>query len=286
MKPSGFSYRAPESVAEALALLDEAGDDAKVLAGGQSLIPLLNFRLARPSVIVDLNRVGELSYLRRQNGSLSIGAMTRTAVLERAALVREGWPVLRAAARYIGHAAIRNRGTVGGSVAHADPTAELPVVFTGLNAKLHVRSHSSSRVIEVGDFFLGRLTTALQPNELLVGIDIDALPLGTSFGFAEFARTAGDFALAGACVLLTRDAGARCTAASITLLGADNVPLRAALAERELVGAAFNADSLREIAEIAATECRPPAPVRHRRALLAELTRTALVQAAAGLPAA
>jgi CO/xanthine dehydrogenase FAD-binding subunit len=286
MKPAAFSYYAPESIDEALALLDEAGDDAKVLAGGQSLIPLLNFRLARPSAIVDINRIGELNYLRRQDGSLRIGAMTRTAVLERAALVRDRWPVLRSAARYVGHAAIRNRGTIGGSVAHADPTAELPVVLTGLNAKLHVRSRGSARVIKVDDFFKGRLTTALQPNELLVGIDIEALPKGTSFGFAEFARTAGDFALAGACVLLTRNADARCTAASITLLGAESVPWRATAAERAVLGAQLHANALDEIAEIAASECRPPEPVRHRRALLAEMTRTALVQATASLPAA
>jgi len=280
MKPAAFDYHVPGSVDQTLALLDANGDDAKVLAGGQSLVPLLNFRLARPAAIVDINRVAELSYVRRQNGTLCLGSMTRTSLLERSTLVADGWPVLRDAARYVGHSAIRNRGTVGGSVAHADPTAELPVVLTALGATVHVRSRSAARAIGAADFFLGRLTTALQPNELLVGIEIPPLAPHTTHGFAEFARIAGDFALAGACVLLARDAGGRCTAATIVLLGADSVPWRARVAEGALIGSVVDAATAREIGELAAADAKPPEPVRHRRALLAEMTRTALLRAA------
>jgi carbon-monoxide dehydrogenase medium subunit/6-hydroxypseudooxynicotine dehydrogenase subunit alpha len=280
VKPAAFAYHAPGTIDQTLALLEDGGDDAKVLAGGQSLVPLLNFRLARPSTIVDINRVAALSYVRRQGGRLQIGSMTRTAVLERSTLVAGGWPVLRDAARYVGHAAIRNRGTVGGSAAHADPTAELPVVLTALGATLQVRSRSASRTIGADEFFLGRLTTALQPDELLVGIEIGPLPPNTTHGFAEFARIAGDFALAGACVLLTRDANGRCTAASIVLLGADTVPWRARAAERALVGAVVDAATANEIADVATADTKPPEPVRYRRALLAEMTRTALMRAA------
>jgi carbon-monoxide dehydrogenase medium subunit/6-hydroxypseudooxynicotine dehydrogenase subunit alpha len=280
MKPAAFEYQAPESIEEALVLLDAAGDDAKVLAGGQSLIPLLNFRLARPSVLIDLNRIAELRFVHRRSGALRMGAMTRTAMLERSTLVGAGWPVLREIAGHVGHAAIRNRGTVGGSVAHADPTAELPVALTALDARFHLRSRAASRVVAARDFFLGRLTTALAPNELLVEIEIEPLPAGTTAGFAEFARIAGDFALAGACVLLTRDANGRCTAASIVLLGAENRPWRAAAAERALVGTVVDAASAREIGELAAADCTPAGHVRHRRALLAEMTRIALERAA------
>ena len=195
-------------------------------------------------------------------------------------LVAEGWPVLADAAGYVGHTAIRNRGTVGGSVAHADPTAELPVVLTALDATFHVRSRSASRAIAAANFFLGRMTTELQPDELLMGIEIAPLPPNTTHGFAEFARIAGDFALAGACVVLTRDASLRCTAVSIVLLGAESVPWRASAAERALLGAVVDEATAREIAELATADTKPPEPVRYRRALLAEMTRTALLRAA------
>jgi CO/xanthine dehydrogenase FAD-binding subunit len=282
VKPPPFAYRAPRTIDEALALLDESGDDAKLLAGGQSLIPLLNFRLARPSVVIDLNRVAGLNELRRENGALHIGAMTRTALLERSSLVAEFWPVLREAAGYIGHAAIRNRGTVGGSVAHADPTAELPVVLTALDARLHVRSRAGARTIPAAAFFIGRLTTALAPTELLVGIEIQPLAERTQYGFAEYARTAGDFALAGACALITRDETGTCTAATIALLGADSVPLRATDTERALVGTRVDAADIAAAAQLAVATCRPPEPAAHRRALLAEMTRLALERAVRG----
>jgi len=200
VKPAPFDYVAPRTLDEALALL---GEDAKPLAGGQSLVPLLNFRLARPSLVVDLNGVTGLDRIRREGGSLRIGALVRQRALERSRLVAEHWRVLRAAVSHVAHPAIRNRGTVGGSVAHADPAAELPCALAALDARFHVRSQRGSRVLSHGELFVGPLQTALEPDELLVEIEVPAVPPGARQGFAEHARTHGDFALA--CVAVAGD---------------------------------------------------------------------------------
>jgi CO/xanthine dehydrogenase FAD-binding subunit len=189
VKPPPFEYAAPESLDEALALLAEHGDEAKVLAGGQSLVPLLNFRLARPALLVDVNRVSELDYL-RENGSLRIGALARQAALAR----RDD--LLGQAVRFVGHPQTRNRGTVCGSAAHADPAAELPCALLALDARFHVRSAArGARTIAAGDFFAGYLTTALEPDELLVEIEVP--PGDGPWAFAEHARVHGDWAIAG-----------------------------------------------------------------------------------------
>jgi CO/xanthine dehydrogenase FAD-binding subunit len=193
MKPAPFDYRAPRAIDEALALL---GEDAKALAGGQSLVPLLNFRLARPKLLVDLNGIASLAGIRRRNGSLWIGALTRQRALERSRVVAEGWPVLRDAVGHVAHPAIRNRGTVGGSVAHADPAAELPCALAALDARFHIRSRRGARTLRHGELFVGPLQSALEPDELLVEIEVPAIPAGTRQAFAEHARTHGDFALA------------------------------------------------------------------------------------------
>ncbi|MEP6813088.1 MAG: FAD binding domain-containing protein [Actinomycetota bacterium] len=198
MKPAPFDYAAPTSLDEALALL---GDDAKPLAGGQSLVPLLNFRLARPRLVVDLNGVAGLAGIRRVDGALRIGALTRQSALERSAVVADGWPVLRDAVRHVAHAAIRNRGTVGGSVAHADPAAELPCALVALDARFHVRSTRGARTLAADAFFVGPLQSALEPDELLTEIEVPPIAAATLQGFAEYARTHGDFALACAAVV-------------------------------------------------------------------------------------
>jgi CO/xanthine dehydrogenase FAD-binding subunit len=279
MKPPPLEYHAPVDLAEALALLAEHGDEATVLAGGQSLMPLLNFRIARPAHLIDINRVAALAGLRVEHGSLIIGAMTRTATLERSEVVRDGWPLLRAVAPYIGHAAIRNRGTVGGSCAHSDPAAELPVAFRALDATFHLQSNRGSRTVAAAEFFLGMMTTAKEPDELLVAIAVPPPVPGTTHGFAELARTSGAFALAGAAAILTRDAAGRCTAAAISLLGGGDVPFRAHAAERALIGTRPSAKSVAEIAQLAAAASSPPESERYRRALLAEMTRRALTEA-------
>jgi CO/xanthine dehydrogenase FAD-binding subunit len=259
VKPAPFEYAAPETLAGALALLD---DDSRPLAGGQSLVPMLNFRLARPARLVDLEHVAGLAYL-DAGETLRIGAMTRQAALERSEVVAARWPLLHQAVRLVGHAQIRSRGTVGGSVAHADPKAELPVALTALDARFHVRSATGARTLAAGELFQGPLMTALEPDELLVEIEVPPLPPGARTAFVEQARTHGDFALAGAAVVLAPGHW------SIALLGADSVPVRATAAEEALAAGA-------DAARIAAAGVADP----YRRALLTALVARAIEAAA------
>jgi CO/xanthine dehydrogenase FAD-binding subunit len=258
VKPPPFEYTRARSVDEALELL---GDEAKVLAGGQSLVPLLNFRLARPERLVDVAGLDDLAYLRRSDGALRIGAVTRQAMLERSALVAEGWPLLTQAVALVGHPQIRNRGTVGGSVAHADPAAELPVALAALDGRFHSRSRRGSRTLTAAELFRGPLTTALEEDELLLEIEIPPLPDGARTAFVEHARTHGDFAIAGAAVVTAPGH------AAVALLGAASVPVRATEAERALLEGA----GAREVAALAAA-----AVEGHRRALLEQLAREAI----------
>jgi CO/xanthine dehydrogenase FAD-binding subunit len=268
VKPAPFAYEEPRSVEEALELLARYGDEAKVLAGGQSLIPLLNFRLARPERLVDVNRIDELAYIRRENGELHIGAVTRMATLEHSPLVAAHWPLLAESARLVGHPQIRSRGTVGGSVAHADPAAELPAALTALGASFHAHSQRGARTLAAEDFFVSQLTTALHPDELLVGITVPALPPRTGTAIVEHARVHGDFAFGGAAVVVGSGQ------ASVVLLAAAPTPWRAVAAEEALRGGA-------DIAEAAALAAEAVDASRddYRRALAAELTRRALVLA-------
>ncbi len=226
MKPAPFAYASPTTLDEALALV---GDESRPLAGGQSLVPMLNFRLARPERLVDLERVEGLAALREDGGSLRIGAMTRHAAIEHSPLVAEGWPLLRQAVALVGHPQIRSRGTIGGSLAHADPKAELPVALAALGARYHVRSARGARTIAALDLALGPLMTTLAPDELLVEIEVPALPPGARTAFVERARTHGDFAIAG--VAAVRAPGH----AAIALLGAALKPVRAPAIEAALI---------------------------------------------------
>ena len=215
--------------------LDAGDGDAKLLAGGQSLIPLLNFRLARPSRLIDLNRIPELAYVRLRNGGLAIGAMTRDSTIERDARVRDGQPLLDEAIGWVGHSAIRSRGTIGGSLAHADPAAELPAVAVCLDAQLTVASQHRQRIVAAQDFFVGYLTTVLEPNEILVETWFPPVPAATGQAWLEFSRRHGDFALAGVAVSLTLKDG-DIEGARIVLSGVGGTPFRAREAETLLVG--------------------------------------------------
>jgi CO/xanthine dehydrogenase FAD-binding subunit len=268
VKPAPFAYEEPRSVEEAVGLLARHGDEAKVLAGGQSLIPLLNFRLARPERLVDVNRIDELAYIRRRDGTLHLGALARMASLERSPLVAARWPLLIEAARLVGHPQIRSRGTVGGSVAHADPAAELPAALTALGASFEAASRRGRRTLAAEEFFVTHLTTALEPDELLVEITVPPLPPQSGVAIVEHARVHGDFALGGAAVVV--GAGR----ASIVLLAAGPTPLRAVAAEEALVGGA-GVDEVAELATGAVDASRGD----YRRALARELTRRALVLA-------
>jgi CO/xanthine dehydrogenase FAD-binding subunit len=284
MKPPPFDYMDPRSLDEAVGLLAEHGEDGKILAGGQSLVPLLNFRLAQPSVIVDVNRVVELSYLRRRDGRLRIGAMCRQTRLEQSPVAREGWGLLCDALALIAHPQIRNRGTVGGSAAHADPAAELPVAFSALEARFTARSSRGERVLDADEFFVTHLTTALEPDELLVEVEVPPVAEGTGHAFTEYSRRHGDFALGGAAVLYTKNGDGSCTDARIAMLGAADTPLRAREAEAALRGQKLDDDVAAEAAKLAARDIEPTGDIHgsssYRKRLIEAMVRRALLQAA------
>jgi CO/xanthine dehydrogenase FAD-binding subunit len=255
VKPPPFEYTAPRSVDEALALLAEHGDEAKVLAGGQSLVPLLNFRLTRPSLLVDLNCIEGLDHMDEGR----IGALVRMRRIEREATE----PLLRRVAAFVGHPQIRTRGTAGGSVAHADPAAELPCALLALGAKVRLRSAHGERELPIADFLLGTYWTALEPDELLIEIELPQQPAGTRSAFVEHARVHGDFALAGAAVVLRPDV------LVVSLLAVDDRPVRVDLP-------ADAADEPRAAAALAVRDL----PDGYRRALAEVLVRRALEEAA------
>jgi aerobic carbon-monoxide dehydrogenase medium subunit len=282
VKPAPFAYHAPETVADAVALLREYGDDAKPLAGGQSLVPLLALRLTRFGHLVDLNRIPELEGLRRDNGALEVGAMTRQATVEHtaeAAVV----PLLARAVPLIGHFQIRNRGTIGGSLAHADPASELPAVALALDAELVAAGPGGVRVIPARDFFVSTWTTALDTAEVLTAV---RFPVGSGRGgwaIEEFARRSGDFAVTGAaCALALGDDG-RVARAGIALLGMGSTPLRATDAERALVGQAVDAVDTAEIGRLATADTDPPDDLHgstaYRRKVGAHMTGRAVARA-------
>lgn len=257
MKPPPFEYHDPHGLEETLALLAEYGEDAKVLAGGQSLVPLLNFRLASPERIVDINHLGELVYLRRSGGTLHIGALTRDSALERSSLVAHSWPLLHEAVQWVGHPQIRNRGTVGGSLAHADPAAEIPVALVTLDARFTARSAHGERTIGWRDFFVTHLTTTLEAHELLVDIEVPPVPHHTGYAFTEYARRHGDFALGGAAALVSLDSSEVCRKASIGLLAAGATPIRAERAERLLSGTRIDEEVAVAAGELAVADIAP-----------------------------
>jgi len=283
VKPAPFDYFTPATLDEALALLAEHGADAKPLAGGQSLIPAMNFRLARPAVLVDLNRISELAYVRAESG-VAIGAMTRQRVVERSDVVARAAPLLAEALPSIAHPQIRNRGTVGGSIAHADPSAELPAVMLALEARFQARSATGERSIPAADFFQGMLETALAPGELLVEIALPPLPARTGTAFLEVARRHGDYALVGVAAIVTLDARGRCQEARFGLLSVGDGPVLATEAANLLAGQTPSADLLRAAGDAAAThDIDPPSDIHasaaYRRQLVAVLTRRALARA-------
>jgi aerobic carbon-monoxide dehydrogenase medium subunit len=279
MKLPSVEYEAPTTVAEAVGLLAEYQDEASVLAGGQSLIPLLALRLARPAVLVDVNGVTELSGMSRVNGWLAVGAMTREYVAEESAMVAEAVPLLAAALPLIGHEAIRNRGTIGGSLAHADPAAELPAVARALDAVFVVRSTSGERVIPAAEWFEGYLSTARRPDEVLVEVRFPTAAPGTGVAFLEVARRHGDFAIVGLAASLTLADGA-VSDARLAFSGVADVPVRAAEAEDLLKGERPSAQLFEEAARRATAGLDPSADLHgtseYRKKVAATLVRRGL----------
>ena len=283
MKLPQFDYEAPETVADAAGLLAEHLDEATVLAGGQSLIPLLALRLARPAVLIDINGLQELSGISATDGWVTIGAMTREYMAEASDVVSDAVPLLAAALPLIGHEAIRSRGTIGGSLAHADPAAELPAVARALDAEFVVRSQSGERVIPAAEWFEGYLTTARHADELLVEIRFPAAKRGTGSSFQEVARRHGDFAIVGLAASLTLSDGTISDPRLAFAVMAD-VPVRATDAENLLVGERPSAELFDAAARRATDDLEPPADLHgtsaYRKKVAATLVRRALQTAA------
>lgn len=283
MKPPTFDYFVPTKTEEAISLLSDYGGAAKILAGGQSLVPLLNFRLAHPQVLVDINRIEELSHISESEGGLSIGALTRQRALETSPLVKAKCPLLGFAVRFIGHVAIRNRGTFGGSLAHADPAAELPLVLVALGGSIRVRGAEGDRTLVPEEFFLSYLTTALQPTEILIEAWVPMLRKHTGWGFRELALEEGAFAIVAAAALMTLDEQGVCTDARVALGSVAPVPVRAIQAENLLRGEKPTERLLAEAARRVADVTKPTSDIHasadYRVAMAEVFARRALLDA-------
>ncbi len=283
MIPGAFSYSAPRSLPEALGLLAERGADAKVLAGGQSLIPLMRFRLAEPRWLVDINRVPGLDGIREEDGHLVVGALTREVDLERSPLVRERYPLLHDASMVVADPLVRNLATVGGNLAHGDPANDHPAAMLALRAEVVASSPRGERVIPIDDFFVDAFTTALAPDEILTAIRVPAPPPRSGGAYVKFERKVGDYAIAATAAFLALDPDGTVAAAGIGLTNASYTPLRARAAEAALVGREPIEEAIREAAEAAAREADPASdlrgPAEYKRAMIRTMTRRALARA-------
>jgi carbon-monoxide dehydrogenase medium subunit len=285
MKPASVGYERVSSVDEAVGILADGDGEAKILAGGQSLIPLMSMRLARPSTLVDINRLSSLDYIRLDDGHVVVGALTRHRTVEKSPVIAEHVPLLSEAMRYVGHVTIRNRGTIGGSAAHSDPAAELPATLKALDAEFVLTGPTGTRAVPAEDFFLGFLTTATEASEMLTEIRIPALPAGTGCAVEELTRRHGDFALVAVFVAVRLDDQGVCREARIAVAGTNPVPLRAAKAEATVIGERITATVITAAGTAVADATDPRAdihgPPAYRRDMAAVLTRRALVKALA-----
>jgi carbon-monoxide dehydrogenase medium subunit len=281
MKPAKFDYYDPRSLDEALALLDRHSDDAKVLAGGQSLMPLLNMRLARPNVVVDINQIKDLNYVRASDGGIAIGAIARQRALQAEKLIAERVPILREAAYFIAHPQIRSRGTICGSIAHADPAAELPALALALDAKMTLTSAKAARTVAAEDFFQSFFTTALEANEILTEVRFPAPPKDSVWSVLEISRRHGDFAIAGIIAGLALEPNRQVvTRARLVYFGVGATPVRVTAAEEALIGQAASEPAFEAAAQSAKQGIDPSndihATEEYRRAVAATLTKRAL----------
>jgi carbon-monoxide dehydrogenase medium subunit len=283
MIPGAFDYLAPRSVEETVALLAQHGEDAKVLAGGQSLIPAMRFRLASPALLIDINNLTELEYVREENGHLAIGALAREVMLEESAAVAGTFPLLSDAARVIADPLVRNRATVGGNIAHADPANDHPAVMLAYGAQVVARGPGGTRVIPIDDFFVGMFETSLRPGELLTEIRIPRPPANSGGAYLKNERKVGDYAVSAVAVQLVMN-GSVVSSARIALTNVSSVPMRAVNAEQALVGQTLSDDVLEAAGRAAAAECDPSADLRgsveYKRDLTRILTKRAIRKAA------
>jgi carbon-monoxide dehydrogenase medium subunit len=283
MIPGAFDYLAPESLDEAIAALAQNGDDAKILAGGQSLIPAMRFRLASPTVLIDINKLTALDYLHDQTGYLAIGALTRETTLEESATLARAYPLLSDAAHVIADPLVRNRATVGGNIAHADPANDHPAVMLAYNAQVVARGPKGERVIPIDEFFVSLFETSLVHDELVTEIRIPKPQANSGGAYLKIERKVGDYAVSAVAVQLTMS-GPTCTAARIALTNVSPVPMRALNAEQALIGQSLSEDVLEAVGRAAAAECDPSNDLRgtveYKRDLTRVLTKRAIRQAA------
>ena len=284
MKPAKFKYHAPASVDEALAILERYDGEARVLAGGQSLVPMMNFRLAQPRAIVDLNRIVGLTYVEEEGEIVRIGAMTRQRRLEFDPLVAAKLPLLREALRWVGHLPTRSRGTIGGSLAHADPSAEIPMVLQTLEGEVVARGPQGERRIAAQDLFHSALTTSLDPLEIITEVRFPAMPAQAVYAIEEFARRKGDFAIAAVAVMLVRD-GERCTKVRLATAGVGPASIRLRDAEAVLEQQGLGEAAIAAAAEKAKAQVDPVSDLNgsaeYRRHLTGVLTSRAIERAIA-----
>jgi CO/xanthine dehydrogenase FAD-binding subunit len=283
LKPAKFAYHAPNSLAEALSLLTRYAGEARLLAGGQSLIPMMNFRIATPAAIIDLNCVPDLDYIRHEIDIVRIGAMTRQRKIEFSGVIAETLPLLRDAIKLVGHLPTRSRGTIGGSLAHADPAAELAMTLQVLEGEVVARGPKGERVIQAGEFFRSPLVTALTSEEILIEVRFPVMPGTAGYAIEEFARRHGDFAICAIAAVLVRE-GERCVKARLATSGTAPVPLRLKAAEGVLEQMGVGDAAIEEAAEAAARAVEPMndqnGSVEFRRHLTRVLTGRALRRAA------
>jgi carbon-monoxide dehydrogenase medium subunit len=287
MKPAPFDLEIAHSLDDVIVLLADEQREVKILAGGQSLVPLMNFRLARPDVLVDLNQLQELQYIRKRDAVLAVGSMTRQSALERSALVAAHAPLLSEVMPWVAHAPIRNRGTVGGSLAHADPSAELCAAALAVDAQLVAHSHRGERVISIQDFLVGPFTTSLRTDEVLTEVRVPVLEERTGWAFEEVARRSGDFAMLAVAAILRLGADGRVGFARLAYASMGPTALRAPSGERVLMGAVPTAETFAMAAEAAMADLDPSTDIhatREYRLHVGEaLTRRALSRALARL---
>ena len=280
MKPAPFKYIAARSREEALSVKAEHGEEAWFLAGGQSLVPSMNFRLAQPAILIDLNPIADLAGVRRHESGLSIGALTRHAAVEHDALIALHQPLIHEAMPFVAHPQIRNRGTIGGNLSHADPASEMPAIVLALGARMRAESTRGGRWVAAEDFFAGALSTTLEADEMLAEIELPDLAPGSGTCFMEVSRRRGDFALMGVAAVVTLDADGTCTDARLTYCGAGDGPLSAGEAAQSLIGRPVADDSIDEAANLAQSAIDPlgsnHASPEYQRHLAGVLTRRAL----------
>ena len=282
MKPCAFEYLSPQSVKETTDMLDRYGDEAKIIAGGQSLIPMMNFRLARPEILIDINGIKELDYIKTEGDELLIGALTRESFIEDSELIKSKIPILSEAVKYIAFLPIRNKGTLGGSIAHADPSAELCLMMIALNAQIKIESSKDMRWIDAEDFFLTYLTTVIEPDELITEIKIPIPPAGTIHSFQSFSRRHGDFAIVSAAIMLEINDDGICKSAKIALGSVNPTPFRATEAEDMLVGKKVDAKLIEAVANEAAAATDPDSDLHssadYKREMAVNFTKKGLLQ--------